>query len=335
MAIYNVDYVFSVSCLVYAVLATALVLFPNGSFTKNLSEMVYYPLVKKSLLCLSSLYLVLILSLMFLQQSDIIDGLQYMDRSIASRDDSRVIHNLDCNLSLGNILSHIDTFMPGHVAGWTLKSMHLRHCGLAWTSGVVWEITEAFLSYSLPQFSECWWDSLLFDAVLCNTIGIAIGMMMLESLKLHKYNWAIVVNAKCSNGVPMKIFRRSLVVFAMMLLFQVAEMNIFLIKHIFHIPSKHALIMARWILVLLISFPLVNQYYHYMTTTNNINSFSIQSKITFAIFIAEFLLCIRFDAPHPEVLSIIAFVIFIAIVNIIFVALCNLFHSFKSKAKSF
>lgn len=53
---------------------------------------------------------------------------------------------MNCNsVDLERILGHIDVYMFGHIVGWILKSLLIRHYGLCWVISVTWELTEVLI----------------------------------------------------------------------------------------------------------------------------------------------------------------------------------------------
>ena len=44
-------------------------------------------------------------------------------------------------------------------------------------------------THLLPNFAECWWDTLILDVLLCNGLGIWIGMVICRKLEMHDYHW--------------------------------------------------------------------------------------------------------------------------------------------------
>lgn len=70
-----------------------------------------------------------------------------------------------------------------------MKAMLVRHYGICWIISVTWEITEVAFSHLLPNFAECWWDSLLLDVIICNGLGIFVGMYACYLLEMRTYKW--------------------------------------------------------------------------------------------------------------------------------------------------
>jgi Phosphatidyl serine synthase len=44
-------------------------------------------------------------------------------------------------------------------------------------------------AHLLPNFAECWWDALLLDVVICNGLGIWLGMFIARKLEMRNYRW--------------------------------------------------------------------------------------------------------------------------------------------------
>lgn len=44
-------------------------------------------------------------------------------------------------------------------------------------------------THLLPNFAECWWDTLILDVLLCNGLGIWMGMWLCRILEIHDYHW--------------------------------------------------------------------------------------------------------------------------------------------------
>ena len=41
----------------------------------------------------------------------------------------------------------------------------------------------------IPEFAECWWDSLFLDVLLCNAFGICLGMLICKGFQIPSFNW--------------------------------------------------------------------------------------------------------------------------------------------------
>eukprot|EP00112_Aurelia_sp_Birch-Aquarium-sp1_P009651 Seg2101.7 transcript_id=Seg2101.7/GoldUCD/mRNA.D3Y31 product="Phosphatidylserine synthase 2" protein_id=Seg2101.7/GoldUCD/D3Y31 len=82
-----------------------------------------------------------------------------------------------------------DWFVPGHLFGWWAKAMILRDFWFANTLSILFEFYEYSLEHQLPNFHECWWDHWIMDAVICNFVGIYLGMKTCHFLEMKEHKW--------------------------------------------------------------------------------------------------------------------------------------------------
>jgi len=67
-----------------------------------------------------------------------------------------------------------------HALGWWGKMVMFRDWGVCWLLSVGFEILECSLQFIIPEFKECWWDSLLIDLLGANLLGMAAGWVTLQ-----------------------------------------------------------------------------------------------------------------------------------------------------------
>ena len=60
----------------------------------------------------------------------------------------------------------------------------IRNRAICWTISIGWEILELSLTFMLPNFAECWWDQWIMDVLLCNGIGIELGVRVCQYFEL-------------------------------------------------------------------------------------------------------------------------------------------------------
>uniref|UniRef100_A0A4W5LKK4 Phosphatidylserine synthase n=1 Tax=Hucho hucho TaxID=62062 RepID=A0A4W5LKK4_9TELE len=60
-----------------------------------------------------------------------------------------------------------------------MKALLIRSYGVCWTISITRELTDLFFMHLLPNFSECWWDQVILDFLLCNGGDIWLGMTVL------------------------------------------------------------------------------------------------------------------------------------------------------------
>ena len=66
--------------------------------------------------------------------------------------------------------------MPAHILGWWGKTLMLRDPSMLWVISIGFELMEVTFRHWLPNFNECWWDSWILDFLICNNLGIWLGM---------------------------------------------------------------------------------------------------------------------------------------------------------------
>jgi phosphatidylserine synthase 2 len=82
-----------------------------------------------------------------------------------------------------------DVFILCHVLGWFCKMLMIRDLRLTLVASVLFEVYELTFQHMLPNFRECWWDSLIVDIVVCNGLGILCGYYWLKFWKCADYNF--------------------------------------------------------------------------------------------------------------------------------------------------
>lgn len=237
----------------------------------------------------------------------------------------------------------MDIFIPAHFVGWAFKAVLVRHTGVLWTISVMWECTELFFAHILPNFYECWWDAILFDVLLCNGCGIYVGMMLCRKLEVRQFHWESIKDIKGTKGKlkrailqftpqewskirwldPTSTYMRVLAIFVLILIFQITELNTFLLKHVFSIPTNHYFNMARLLLIMLIGAPSVRQYYVYVTD-NTCQRLGTQAWVYFGVMVTELLISVRFGAsilPRPALMFMLGWLGLTALFSVIMVML--------------
>ena len=82
-----------------------------------------------------------------------------------------------------------DVFIIAHTVGWWAKALLLRDWRLAWALSIGWELLELTFQGVLPNFHECWWDHWVVDVLLCNGLGLYVGMATVRWLEMSAYDW--------------------------------------------------------------------------------------------------------------------------------------------------
>uniref|UniRef100_A0A8C7MGG4 Phosphatidylserine synthase n=1 Tax=Oncorhynchus kisutch TaxID=8019 RepID=A0A8C7MGG4_ONCKI len=248
--------------------------------------------------CMSVLYFLFLVILLFLNwaQADIME------------------YAVNCHvITWERILSHFDIFVFGNFADWAMKALLIRSYGVCWTISITRELTELFFMHLLPNFSECWWDQVILDFLLCNGGGIWLGMTVCRFLEMHTYQLASIKDIHTTTGKlkrvllqftpaswtyihwldPKSSFQRLAGIYLFMILWQLTELNTFFLNHIFVFQAFHTLSWCRNLLLGIITAPTVRQYYAYLTDTQ-CKRVGTQCWMFGAIAFLEALACIKF-----------------------------------------
>ena len=60
---------------------------------------------------------------------------------------------------------------------------------------------QIFFAHLLPNFKECWWDAILLDILICNGLGIHVGLYLCKKLEMRTYHWESIKLVN-ENGIP-------------------------------------------------------------------------------------------------------------------------------------
>lgn len=98
--------------------------------------------------------------------------------------------------------------------GWVFKMLLIRDLAYSMFLSIYWEFSELIFNKVLPEFRECWWDSILLDIFLCNTVGIFIGYKLMKIFNLAPRCLASIKiypnsDSKTEYGFHGKVFKRA------------------------------------------------------------------------------------------------------------------------------
>lgn len=325
------------SCFLF--LSIGLLVFPNGPYTRP------HPAIWRLVFGMSFLYFLFLSFILFQSYSDVQMLLNWIDPQLNSTDsDSTKLYAIDCSFTRENLYSRLDIFIPSHFVGWVFKALLIRHTWVLWTISIMWECTELFFAHVLPNFYECWWDAVLFDVVFCNGCGIFVGMALCRKLEVRQFHWESIKNISGARGKlkrailqftpqdwskirwldPSSTYMRVLAIFVLILIFQITELNTFLLKHVFGVPTNHYFNMARLLLLMLIGAPSVRQYYVYVTD-NTCKRLGTQAWVYLGVMVTELLVSVRYGAsvlPQPALMFMFGWLSLTALFSI-FMVLIN------------
>ncbi|KAH9279689.1 Phosphatidylserine synthase 1 [Echinococcus granulosus] len=340
-----------VSITVFLIISTMIM--PNGPFVRP------HPLVWRVVFGASLLYLHSLVFVLFLRLEDARKILFYLDPSLERMRYSDILdkeYAVNCSqVTLERIWSHVDVFAFGHFFGWVVKAILLRHYFMLWTLSINWEVTEVAFSHILPNFRECWWDSIVLDVLLCNGLGIFFGMLLCQWFHARSYQWESIRDIPSKRGKLKRAvlqftpvswtpthwldrnssFKRVIQLSVLIFFWQMAELNIFWLKHVFIVRPSHFLTQLRIIITTLSSAPAIRQFYHYVTD-DQVTRVGSQMWIFTATMIIETLVAYKLGSEVFEkaiLRYIIYWLVWLVVSSFLTVWVCLLFAK-RSKSES-
>ncbi|XP_072985859.1 CDP-diacylglycerol--serine O-phosphatidyltransferase 1-like isoform X3 [Typha latifolia] len=210
-----------------------------------------------------------------------------------------------------------DEFVLAHIFGWWGKAIMIRNQPLLWVLSIGFELMELTFRHMLPNFNECWWDSIILDILICNWFGIWAGMHTVRYFDGKTYQWVgisrqpnLIDKVKRTLGQftparwdkdewhPLLGPWRFIQVLSLCVAFMTVELNTFFLKFCLWIPPRNPLIVYRLILWWLIAIPTIREYNTYlqdrwalMKPVKKVGAFC---WLALAICIVELLICIKF-----------------------------------------
>lgn len=278
-----------------------------------------HPAFWRLILCLSVVYELALIFLLFQTTDDARQLLKYLDEDLGKPLPEQS-YGEDCRLytpghpkgSFHTFLEKCDVFLPAHFFGWWAKALIIRDYWLLTVISVLFEVLEYSLEHQLPNFSECWWDHWIMDVLICNGFGVYFGMKTCEYLGNKPYHWRGLWNIPTYSGKFQRVaaqftpyswtsynwkattsLKRWLAVCGIAAVFLMAELNLFYLKFILWIPPPHFIMQARMALYLGIGAVSLNETFRYMDDPT-CKRFGQQAWVVAAIVSTEVLICIKF-----------------------------------------
>eukprot|EP00112_Aurelia_sp_Birch-Aquarium-sp1_P001846 Seg120.6 transcript_id=Seg120.6/GoldUCD/mRNA.D3Y31 product="Phosphatidylserine synthase 1" protein_id=Seg120.6/GoldUCD/D3Y31 len=325
----------------------SLLICPNGPFVRP------HPAVWRLVLGFGIMYLLFLTFVLFQSYQDVREMMIFLDPSLKNSGPDTEVYANDCELRWELIWHRTDTFVIAHFIGWVVKAIMIRHAGILWLLSIMWEVTEIAFSHLLENFKECWWDSLVLDIMICNGLGIHFGLYLCKKLEMRKYYWESIkdirgTSKKIKRAVlqftpaswthvswmdPKSTYMRYFAICQLCIMWQISELNTFLLKHIFMVPTKHPVNLYRLILICLMTAPVMRQYYIYVTDTRT-KRLGTQCWVFIFVTLLEALVCIRHGMnlfSNTDMLKIASWIAFQFIISCFTVYLMVLWRKWKNR----
>lgn len=218
----------------------------------------------------------------------------------------------NCEITFKNIWNIVnDRFFFAHLFGWIIRALMIRNIFILWIASILWELVELSFLHMLPNFAECWWDSLIMDILLCNGVGIFIGLKIARYLEMKEYHWVGFYDIKD----PLERVRRAILQFSpvswpvvdwkvtnnwkrfvgvvfLISFLQLVDLNHFFLKHVLWIDTTANLNLYRLLFFSFAGAPALSQYYCFVTDSRCVR-FGTHAWVLLAIIITEFFVCLK------------------------------------------
>jgi len=338
--------------IIFFFMIISVIAFPNGPFIRP------HPVIWRMVFGVSVLYLMMLLFILFQDYSTIKSIMYWFFPDLkAFSIDLEKEYGVNCSdITVEKLYNHLDAFALGHFLGWAMKAVLVRHYGICWTISITWEITEIAFAHLLPNFIECWWDALILDVLICNGLGIWLGMYICKKLEMRTYKWESIKDIQTTTGKIRRAvlqftpanwtdirwfdqtctYMRFIAVTELVVFWNLTELNTFFLKHIFEIPPDHPITIGRIGLIGLIVAPSLRQFYSYVTDTS-CKRVGTQCWVFGAIMFTETIVCVKFGLSifaQTQLKNILFWVFFQLFISVFCVSVCVLYAKYKDEYKS-
>ncbi|DAZ95469.1 TPA: hypothetical protein N0F65_002154 [Lagenidium giganteum] len=251
---------------------------------------------------------------------------------------------LECEVNADTVYRGVSSiWFLAHVTGWWGKMCLFRDWRFCWVLSIAFELLELAFQFVIPDFQECWWDSLFMDLFGANMLGMLLGSLTLRVLESKEYDWSGKKGRKMgyalfalSQFTPItwsqyhwevfSSFKRFAQVSFALIVCLLVELNAFFLLNTLEIPKESNFNKYRLTLIFLIGIPGAAEYYEFLSNPEcwrlGQNAWMI---LSIAVF--EVLVWVKFsangvlfnDPPPAEVFyPILAFLVMFAIWMLLF-----------------
>ncbi|KAG0241018.1 hypothetical protein BGX31_001522 [Mortierella sp. GBA43] len=234
-----------------------------------------------------------------------------------------------CEVTWENVKDQVlDVFVVAHTVGWFAKALVIRDYTFCWILSVMFEVMEYSLSHQLNNFEECWWDHWILDVLVCNWIGLYLGVKTCEYFEMKQYSWQGLAEIPTFKGK----MRRSIAQFTpkswtkfewnstknfksyctyifLLTMFLICELNAFYLKTLLWLPPAHPINIVRITSYFMFGIPGVREAYQYFHD-KNCKRIGPQAWLLIANISTEVLIVFKFgqdEFPNPTPANVIYF----------------------------
>ncbi|KAF9927981.1 hypothetical protein FBU30_002725 [Linnemannia zychae] len=243
-----------------------------------------------------------------------------------------------CDITYDNIINQVfDEFVVAHALGWFCKALILRDYTFCWILSIMFEVMEYSLSHQLNNFDECWWDHWILDVLICNWLGMYLGVKTCEYFEMKQYSWQGLAEIPTLRGkmkrtmaqfTPKswtkfewgmtKSFKGYCTVLFVLTMFLICELNAFYLKTLLWIPPAHSINVIRIFSYFMFGIPGVREAYQYFHDAN-CKRIGPQAWLLIGSIVTEVLIVCKFgvgEFPNPAPKEIVYFwIVFLSLLT--------------------
>ncbi|KAG5483233.1 hypothetical protein CUR178_04812 [Leishmania enriettii] len=247
-----------------------------------------HPAVWRAVLALGVQYLLFLTFMVFQDLGTVRTIMGYYDASLLHPPQERA-YAQDCRIRTEEdpfffVHTSFDVFLLAHSLGYVVKMLMLRDWRMVTAVSLGFEVVEVTFQHVLPNFSECWWDHIILDVLICNGGGMLIGMWLLRQLNAKEYKWIALKEIPTVKGKAKRLLgqlgprsfqrynwnvfqspTRFFQVAGILLLILLQELNCFTMKAILQMTPTHHLVTGRLVLWTLLATSCLRELYEFMT----------------------------------------------------------------------
>ncbi|KAI8349253.1 PSS-domain-containing protein [Mortierella sp. GBAus27b] len=287
-----------------------------------------HPALWRVVLSLGVVYQLFLVFLLFQNKHDARTFFKYLDPSLGVPLPEKSYGDA-CEVTWENVKDQVlDVFVVAHTVGWFAKALVIRDYTFCWILSVMFEVMEYSLSHQLNNFEECWWDHWILDVLVCNWIGLYLGVKTCEYFEMKQYSWQGLAEIPTFKGK----MRRSIAQFTpkswtkfewnstknfksyctyifLLTMFLICELNAFYLKTLLWLPPAHPINIVRITSYFMFGIPGVREAYQYFHD-KNCKRIGPQAWLLIANISTEVLIVFKFgqdEFPNPTPANVIYF----------------------------
>ena len=202
---------------------------------------------------------------------------------------------------LVNTHREFNVYLLLHFFRWLTCSFIYRNRCILWINSILWELIQYCVAsmavFNLQWTGQCWYDSIIFDVLVTNMLGIEFGYLVMQKTKVCQLydDFTQIFYRKVA------FYKSFISIWCMVILFQLQQLLMFIIfDQTFWSQMTGWLIWYRLITYSLVTMFCVNELFHWIRSDDYLKSNSlIWTVVLNFLILSEMLLAIRtYDSKY-------------------------------------